>query len=55
MVIVRHYHYSKSNQVSHRQGQDLKQAPLLEGGGVSGGSTRAVRSKGQQNENLEFF
>lgn len=55
MIIVRLYHYSKSNQVSQCHGQDLKWAPPLVGEGVSGGSTLAVGSKGQQNENLKFF
>jgi len=33
MITVRLYHYSKSNQVSQCQGQDLKWAPPLVGGG----------------------
>jgi hypothetical protein len=55
MIIVRFYHYSKSNQVSQCQSQDLKWAPPLAGEEVSSGSTWAVGSKDQQNENTEFF
>jgi len=36
MIIVRFYHYSKSNQVNQCQGQDLKWAPPLAGGLVVG-------------------
>jgi hypothetical protein len=53
MTIVRLYHYSKSNQVSQCQGQDLKWAPPWWAGGGRGSGMTTPGSKNQTSAKLK--